>query len=49
MRSQEIALGIIIAAVFGITEPDRARRLRSATLALMREASSRRFFLQAGV
>jgi len=43
---QEIALGIIIAAVFGITEPDRARRLRAATLALMREASSRRFFLQ---
>ena len=43
---QEIALGIIIAALFGITEPARARRLRAATLALMDEASSRRFFLQ---
>ena len=43
---QEIALGIIIAAVFGITEPARARRLRAATLALLHEASSRRFFLQ---
>ena len=43
---QEIALGIIIAVVFGITEPARASRLRTATLALMREASSRRFFLQ---
>jgi cytochrome P450 family 135 len=43
---QEIALQIIIAVVFGITEPARASRLRTATLALMREASSRRFFLQ---
>jgi len=43
---QEIALGVITAAVFGITEPARARRLRTATLALMREAGSRRFFLQ---
>ena len=43
---QEIALQVIIAAIFGITEPARARRLRTATLALMDEASSRRFFLQ---
>ena len=43
---QEIALGIIIAAVFGITDPARVTRLRAATLALMREASSQRFFLQ---
>lgn len=43
---QEIALGVIIAAVFGITEPARARRLRAATLTLMHEASSQRFFLQ---
>jgi cytochrome P450 family 135 len=43
---QEIALGIIIAAVFGITDPARVKRLRTATLALMREASSRRFFLE---
>ena len=43
---QEIALEVIIAAVFGMTEPARVKRLRTATLALMREASSRRFFLQ---
>ena len=43
---QEISLEIIMAAVFGITEPGRVKRLRAATLALMREASSRRFLLQ---
>ena len=43
---QEISLEIIIAAVFGMTEPARVKRLRAATLALMREASSRRFLLQ---
>jgi cytochrome P450 family 135 len=43
---QQIALETIIAAVFGMTEPARVKRLRTATLALMREASSRRFFLQ---
>ena len=44
--TQEIALEIIIAAIFGMTDPARVRRLRAATLALMREASSWRFFLQ---
>ena len=43
---QEIALEIIIAAIFGMTDPARVQRLRTATLTLMREASSRRFFLQ---
>ena len=43
---QEISLEIIIAAIFGTTEPARAKRLRTATNALMREASSRRFLLQ---
>jgi cytochrome P450 family 135 len=43
---QEIALEVIIAAIFGITEPARAGRLRTATLALIDEASSQRFFLQ---
>ncbi len=43
---QEISLEIIMAAVFGTTEPARVKRLRAATHALMREASSRRFFLQ---
>ena len=35
-----------MAAVFGVTDPARVERLRSATLALMREGHSRRFFLQ---
>lgn len=43
---QDIALEIIIAAVFGVTEPARVERLREATLALMGEVNSRRFFLQ---
>ena len=43
---QEISLEVIIAAVFGMTEPARVKRLRTATLALMREAGSRRFLLQ---
>ncbi len=43
---QEISLEIIMAAVFGTTEPGRVKRLRAATLTLTREASSRRFLLQ---
>ena len=43
---QEISLEIIMAAIFGTTEPGRVMRLRAATNALMREASSRRFLLQ---
>ena len=43
---QGISLEVIIAAVFGVTDPDRVERLRAATLALMREGNSRRFFLQ---
>ena len=43
---QAISLEVIIAVVFGVTDPDRVERLRAATLALMRSANSRRFFLQ---
>jgi cytochrome P450 len=43
---QAISLEVIIAVVFGVTDPDRSERLRAATLALMRIANSRRFLLQ---
>ena len=43
---QAISLEVIIAVVFGVTDPDRVERLRTATLALMREGNSRRFFVQ---
>lgn len=43
---QGISLEVIIAAVFGVTDRDRVERLRAATLALMREGNSKRFFLQ---
>src|SRR5581483_11294901 len=43
---QAISLEVIIAVVFGVTNPERAKRLRAATLALTREVHSRRFFLE---
>jgi cytochrome P450 family 135 len=43
---QAISLEVIIAVVLGVTEPDRVERLRAATLALMREGHSKRFFIQ---
>ena len=43
---EAITLEVIMATVFGVTEPARVERLRSATLALLREGHSRRFFLQ---
>lgn len=43
---QAISLEVMIAVVFGVTEPARVERLRNATLALMREGNSRRFFVQ---
>jgi cytochrome P450 family 135 len=43
---QAISLEVIIAVVFGVTDPDRVERLRAATLALMRIANSRRFLVQ---
>ena len=41
-----IALEVIVGAVFGVTDPVRAQRLRAATLALMDEGNSRRFLVQ---
>ncbi len=43
---EAISLEVIIATVFGVTDPARVERLRSATIALLREGHSRRFFLQ---
>ncbi len=45
-QMQAITLEVIIAVVFGVAEPDRATRLRAATLALVREGHSRHFLLQ---
>ena len=41
-----IALEVIIATVFGMTDPARAQRLRAATVALLHEGESRRFLVQ---
>jgi cytochrome P450 len=43
---QAISLEIIMAVIFGVTDPDRVQRLRAATMALMHEGSSLRFFVQ---
>ena len=43
---EEITLEVMMATVFGVTDPTRVERLRSATLALLREGHSRRFFIQ---
>ena len=41
-----ITLEVMMATVFGVTEPARVERLRAATLELLREGHSRRFFIQ---
>jgi cytochrome P450 len=43
---ETITLEVIIAVVFGVTEPGRVQRLRAAVRALLREGHSRRFFVQ---
>ena len=43
---EEITLEVMMATVFGVTDPTRVERLRAATLALLREGHSRRFFIQ---
>ncbi len=43
---EEITLEVMMATVFGVTDPARVERLRSATLGLLREGHSRRFFIQ---
>jgi cytochrome P450 len=45
-QMQAISLEVIIAVVFGVTDPGRVERLRAATLALIDEGNSRRFFVQ---
>jgi cytochrome P450 len=50
VRAQEpmqvITLEVILAAVFGVTDPDRLRRVRDATLEFVREVGSWRFTVQ---
>ena len=41
-----ITLEVMMATVFGVTEPARVERLRSATVELLREGHSRRFSIQ---
>jgi cytochrome P450 family 135 len=43
---ETITLEVMMATVFGVTEPARVERLRAATLELLREGHSRRFFIQ---
>ncbi len=43
---QAISLEVIMAVVIGVTDPDRVKRLRAATHALMREGNSKRLFVQ---
>ncbi len=43
---EAITLEVMMATVFGVTDPARVERLRSATLTLLREGHSRRFFIQ---
>ena len=43
---EAITLEVMMATVFGVTDPARVERLRSATHALLREGHSRRFFIQ---
>ena len=45
-QMQAITLEVIMAVVFGVTDPDRVTRLRDAILALIHEAYSLRFFVQ---
>jgi cytochrome P450 len=45
-QMQAITLEVIIAVVFGVTDPERVSRLRQAILALIREVYSRHFLLQ---
>lgn len=48
-QMQAISLEVMIATVFGVTEPARVQRLRETTLALLAEGASRRFFLQTAI
>jgi cytochrome P450 family 135 len=43
---QSITLEVIMATVFGVTDPARLERLRAAIVALLHEGNSRRFLVQ---
>jgi cytochrome P450 len=46
---EAITLEVMMATVFGVTEPARVERLRSATHALLREGHSQRFFVETAI
>ncbi len=48
-HAQYVTLEIIMAAIFGVTDPERLDRLRAAILDLTREIGSRRFLIQMAV
>ena len=48
-QTTRVTLEVIMAAVFGVTEPQRLGRLRSAVLELIREVGSRRFLLETAI
>ena len=48
-ETSRVTLEVIMAAVFGVTEPDRLNRLRDAVLDLIDEIGSRRFLLETAI
>ncbi len=48
-HTQRVTLEIIMAAIFGVTDPDRLNRLRDAVLALSHELGTKRFTLQMAI
>lgn len=48
-ETSRVTLEIIMAAVFGVTQPERLQRLREAVLELVREVGSRRFLLETAI
>ena len=48
-HAQVVTLEIIMAAIFGVTDPERLDRLRSAILALTKEIGSKRFLVQMAI
>jgi cytochrome P450 len=48
-ETSKVTLEVIMAAVFGVTEPERLERLRDAVLELIDELGSRRFLLETAI
>ncbi len=48
-ETSKVTLEVIMAAVFGVTEPERLDRLRDAVLDLIDEIGSRRFLLETAI